>query len=80
MRTHYAGMILLALGFAMLVGMVLIWDPVTPDANIGAGILATLGVPVGALGLALLVAHGALRVWERARERDALADPAISQD
>lgn len=65
MKTHYAGTVLLGLGFAMLAGMVLIWDPVAPDANIGAGILATFGMPVGALGLALIVAHGAYRVWDR---------------
>ncbi len=67
MKTHYTGTALLAAGFAMLVGVVLIWDPTAADANIGAGFLAMVGVPLGALGLALILAHAGYRIWERAQ-------------
>ncbi len=74
MKTYHAGTILLGVGFAMLVGVVLIWDPTAPDANIGAEALATLGVPCGVLGLALIVAHTAVQLWERAQKRKAPAE------
>ncbi|WJL96627.1 hypothetical protein QSU92_05475 [Microbacterium sp. ET2] len=79
MKTYYAGAILLGLGYAMLVGVVLIWDPTAPDANIGAGILATVGVPCGALGGALILANAALRIWERTQRRKAPAESISKQ-
>jgi len=65
MLIRYAGTILLGLGFAMLAGAVLLWDPTAPDANIGAGILSIIGLPVGAIGLALTIAQVAYAMWER---------------
>lgn len=52
MRT--VGTVLLGIGFSMLAAAILIRDPTALDANIGAGILSLLGIPVGALGLVLI--------------------------
>lgn len=65
MMIRHLGTILLGSGFMMLVGAVLLWDPTAQDANIGAGILSIVGVPVGAIGLALTLAHAAYAAWER---------------
>ena len=49
------GTSLLTLGFAMLAIAVLIRDPLAQDANIGAGILSLVGIPIGGLGILLLL-------------------------
>ncbi|NYF16647.1 hypothetical protein HDC37_001472 [Microbacterium sp. AK009] len=64
---HYIGTVLLGCGFAMLVGVVLLLDPAAPDANIGAGILAMVGVPLGTLGLLMIIAHASFRVFKKVR-------------
>lgn len=66
-KTHYIGTVLLGCGFAMLVGVVLLLDRTAPDANIGAGILAMVGVPVGTLGLLMIIAHAAFRALRKVR-------------
>ena len=48
------GTILTATGFLALATATLIRNPLTPDANIGAGILSLIGLPSGAVGLLLL--------------------------
>jgi len=55
MTIRTVGTILLAVGFAMLAVAVLIRDPTALDANIGAGALSLVGLPIGALGLLLIV-------------------------
>jgi hypothetical protein len=47
-------------GIAALVGFVLstTWDQ--PDANIGAGMLVTIGLPVAGLGVLLLIIGSAV--------------------
>ncbi|TQK17611.1 hypothetical protein FBY40_0088 [Microbacterium sp. SLBN-154] len=67
MKIHYIGTALLACGFAMLVGVVLLLDPTAPDANIGAGILAMVGVPVGTLGLVMIIGHALFRTFKTVR-------------
>ena len=59
------GTILLGLGFVMLASAALIRDPTALDANIGAGVLTLVGIPVGTLGLALTVANAVYRTWHR---------------
>ncbi|RUQ98164.1 hypothetical protein [Labedella endophytica] len=49
------GTVLLAIGFTMLAVAVLIRDPTALDANIGAGALSLVGIPLGAVGLVLVV-------------------------
>jgi multisubunit Na+/H+ antiporter MnhG subunit len=61
------GTILLGLGFVMLASAALIRDPTALDANIGAGVLTLVGIPVGTLGLALTVTHAVYRAWHRRR-------------
>lgn len=61
------GTSLLALGFALLVTAVLIRDPVALDANIGAGILSMLGIPIGVVGIALIIADAIARAWSPKR-------------
>ncbi|SEN92790.1 hypothetical protein [Cryobacterium luteum] len=46
-----AGISLLAVGFAVLAGALLIYDPAASDAIIGAGLLKLTGLPFGILGL-----------------------------
>lgn len=70
--TRTAGTILLSLGFAMLTTAVLLRDPTALDANIGAGILSLIGIPVGTLGLLLTIASA---VYTTRRRRDQ-ASPA----
>ncbi|MGO2520860.1 MAG: hypothetical protein ACTH8F_12115 [Microbacterium sp.] len=65
------GTILLGLGFVMLASAALMRDPTALDANIGAGVLTLVGIPVGTLGLALTVAHDIYRMWHRRRGRRA---------
>ncbi|AZC13008.1 hypothetical protein [Microbacterium sp. ABRD28] len=67
MKIHHIGTVLLGCGFAMLVGVVLLLDPTAPDANIGAGILAMVGVPVGTLGLVLIIGHALFRTFKTVR-------------
>lgn len=74
---RHTGTVLLALGFAMLAGAVLILDPTAPDANIGAGILAIVGVPTGSIGLALIVAHVAFAIRVR-HDPELPADPGAT--
>lgn len=57
------GTALLALGFLALATSVLIRDGSAPDANIGAGLLALGGLPVGTLGLVLVVVGGFRARW-----------------
>lgn len=61
------GTTLLAIGFALLVSAVLIRDPLALDANIGAGILSVAGIPIGAVGLALVIADAVSILWARSR-------------
>lgn len=55
MTIRTVGTTLLAAGFAMLAVAVLIRDPTALDANIGAGALSLVGLPLGTLGLALVL-------------------------
>lgn len=61
------GTVLLALGFVLLALSILIRDPTALDANIGAGALALAGIPLGTVGL-VIVLVGA--VIERSRRPD----------
>lgn len=63
------GTVLLGLGFTMLAIAALIRDPTAPDANIGAGGLTLIGIPVGTLGLAMIIAHEGYAVWRHHRGR-----------
>ncbi len=63
MRT--VGTVLLGIGFSLLVAAILIRDPTALDANIGAGILSLLGIPVGALGLVLIALQAVRSRWMR---------------
>ena len=65
MRT--VGTVLLGIGFTMLAMAILIRDPTALDANIGAGFLSLLGIPVGALGLVLIVVHAVTHAADRSR-------------
>jgi hypothetical protein len=65
------GTILLGVGFVMLGSAALIRDPTVLDANIGAGGLTLVGIPVGTLGLALMVTRGVYRRWHRRRGGEA---------
>lgn len=47
------GTVLLGVGFVMLAAAALMRDPTALDANIGAGALTLVGIPVGAIGLAV---------------------------
>lgn len=67
MKIHHIGTVLLGCGFAMLVGVVLLLDPTAPDANIGAGILAMVGVPVGTLGLVMIIGNALFRTFKTVR-------------
>jgi hypothetical protein len=64
------GTVLLGVGFAMLAGAAVIHDPTALDANIGAGALTLLGIPLGAVGLALVIVGAAHQAWQRARSRN----------
>lgn len=57
------GVTLLALGFVILASAALIRDPTALDANIGAGALALIGLPVGTLGLFLTAASAVNQRW-----------------
>jgi hypothetical protein len=50
-----AGTILVGVGFVLVALAALIRDPVALDANIGAGVLLLVGIPVGAFGLAMTI-------------------------
>jgi hypothetical protein len=54
-----AGTPLLAVGFALLAGALLIVDPAASDAHIGAGYLTLTGLPLGTLGLTFVVIQAA---------------------
>ena len=65
------GIILTAVGLlAALAGS--IWNQAfpTPDANIGAGLLVVIGLPVTLIGLVLLLLSFALSRQRDARKRD----------
>lgn len=64
------GTIFLGLGFVMLSSAALIRDPTALDANIGAGFLTLVGIPVGTLGLSLVIAHAVYLSWHRRRNRN----------
>lgn len=59
------GTVLLGIGFVALATAAFIRDPAALDANIGAGVLTLVGIPLGAVGLALMIAGGAYEVWKR---------------
>ena len=59
------GTVLLGTGFLMLAGAALIRDPTALDANIGAAFLTFLGLPVGALGLLVIVVHSLYMLWRK---------------
>ncbi|MGB4777390.1 hypothetical protein [Microbacterium sp.] len=61
------GTVLLGLGFVMLAAAALIRDPTALDANIGAGGLTLIGIPVGTLGLALTITHAVYMSVRRRR-------------
>ena len=65
------GTILLGLGFLMLATAALIRDPTALDANIGAGALTLIGIPVGSLGLVMIIAHEGYAAWRQRRDRSA---------
>ena len=61
------GTVILAIGFMMLALAILIRDPAALDANIGAGALSLVGMPLGALGLVLLVVGAVVERSRRVR-------------
>jgi hypothetical protein len=63
--TRTIGTVLLGLGFTMLAFAALIRDPTAPDANIGAGVLNLVGIPMGTLGLAMIIAHAGYAAFRR---------------
>jgi hypothetical protein len=63
------GTVLLGLGFTMLTIAALIRDPTALDANIGAGGLTLIGIPVGTLGLAMIIADRGYAAWRHRRDR-----------
>ena len=63
------GTFLLAVGFAMLAVALRIYDPAAPDANIGAGYLELTGLPLGILGLALVLVDAARAMRLRYRRK-----------
>src|SRR5690554_917861 len=63
------GTVLLGIGFVALATAAFIRDPAALDANIGAGVLALVGVPLGAVGLTLTIAGGAYEAWKRRGRR-----------
>ncbi|RWZ67824.1 hypothetical protein ELQ92_00685 [Labedella populi] len=68
MRTlRTVGTVLLAIGFALLAMAILIRDPTALDANIGAGALSLVGIPLGTAGLVLVVVSAIVR---RSRRSD----------
>lgn len=46
---------LTAIGFTALAASTLLRDPAELDANIGAGILAMIGIPVGSIGVLTMI-------------------------
>jgi peptidoglycan/LPS O-acetylase OafA/YrhL len=68
MWVRRTGTILLVIGFAMLVFAAVIRDPTALDANIGAGGLTLIGIPVGALGCVFLVGDLIATLAHRRRE------------
>jgi hypothetical protein len=63
-----AGTILLGIGFVFVAVAALIRDPVALDANIGAGGLLLVGIPVGAFGLVMTIGGAVYEGWStRAR-------------
>lgn len=63
-----AGTILLGVGFVFVALAALIRDPVALDANIGAGGLLLVGIPVGAFGLVMTIG-GAVYEWWSTKAR-----------
>lgn len=61
------GTVILAIGFMMLALAILIRDPAALDAIIGAGALSLVGMPLGALGLVLLVVGAVVERSRRVR-------------
>lgn len=57
------GTVLLGIGFVALSTAAFIRDPAALDANIGAGVLTLVGIPLGAVGLVLAIAGGAYEAW-----------------
>ncbi len=58
-----AGTILLGIGFVLVTVAALIRDPVALDANIGAGVLLLVGIPLGGFGLAMTVGGAVHETW-----------------
>lgn len=65
------GTALLGIGFVALATAAFIRDPAALDANIGAGVLTLVGIPLGAVGLVLTIAGGAYEAWKRRSTRKA---------
>lgn len=61
---------LLGTGFTMLAIAALIRDPTALDANIGAGGLTLVGIPVGTLGLVLTFAAAVYQGWQGRRRSE----------
>jgi len=59
------GITLLTLGFVALATLAWIYDPTALDANIGAGFLKIVGIPLGLLGLLLLLIDGVRSIVSR---------------
>jgi hypothetical protein len=63
------GTVMLGVGFVMLAVVVVFRDPTALDANIGAGFLVLVGVPVGTIGLLLTAGHAAYAAIVGRRQR-----------
>ena len=63
------GVTFLGAGFLMLAVAVLIRDSTALDANIGAGVLSLVGIPVGVLGLAVTAGHALYMSWRERKPR-----------
>ena len=67
MIVRNVGTVLTAVAFAMLATAALIRDPTALDANIGAGGLILVGIPLGVAGLFLLIVGAVFEAWRRGR-------------
>lgn len=79
MTIRGSGETLLGLGFALLASAAFIRDPAASDANIGAGILILVGIPVGLLGLLLTSAEAVFRARRRQPDTRAMAGHRTEQ-
>jgi hypothetical protein len=63
------GTILLGVGFVFVALAELIRDPVALDANIGAGGLLFVGIPLGAIGLVMTIGGAVYEAWSKRAKR-----------